>query len=270
MTPEQARDDTPGSFNGCHVAYQPTTAPPTSTCRLGPADGRHTIAIIGDSHAMQWAPALAELANRQGWTVYVYGKSACTISDVPVWSGGLKREYTECARWRSAVIERLTSLGHLDAVVVGRWMDYRGLALDGKGRRIGPEAVSATWQAGFGRTVRALAPVTNRVLVIRDTPRPGQDVPTCLSREASAAACDFPKASGTGLDSTLAAAEKAAAPATVGFVDLTATLCPAEQCPVVAPSGHIMFRDAHHLTSSYARTLAGPLGAAIEAALKTS
>jgi len=270
MTPQEARDDTPGALNGCHVAYQPTTALPTSECRLGPARGRHTVALIGDSHAMQWAPALAELANRQGWTVYVYGKSACTVSDVPVWSSGLKREYTECARWRSAVLERLRSLDHLDAVVVGRWMDYRGLALDGKGRRIAPDEVSATWRAGFARTVQALAPVTSRVLVIRDTPRPGQDVPTCLSREAAASACAFGKDIGTGLDAGLAAAEKAAAPATVGFVDLTSSLCPAEKCPVVAPTGHIMFRDGHHLTKSYSQTLAQPLGKAIEAALKPS
>jgi hypothetical protein len=46
------------------------------------------------------------------------------------------------------------------------------------------------------------------------------------------------------------------------LVDLTDYLCPRELCPPVI-GGTMVWRDSHHLTATYARSLAGPLGQAL-------
>lgn len=268
MTPEQARKDTPGGPDGCYVTYASTTVPPADHCRLGPAKGTKVIALVGDSHADQYEPAMEQLARRRGWTVYVFAKAACTVTDTPIWAGVLKGPYPQCATWRDAVLDRLASVGHLDAVVVGQWHDYRDLAMTGDGKRIARADVAGPWREGARRSFARLDRLTNRIVVLRDSPRPPEDVPTCLSREQDAAACSFPKEGSTGLDQVIATAEKAAAPATVRFADLTDQLCPETRCPVVAPTGQVIYRDRHHLAAHYSATLAEPLGDALEAAIR--
>jgi hypothetical protein len=267
MTPEQARADIPGGPQGCYVTYASTTVPSAEHCRLGPARGSKVIALIGDSHAYQYEPAMELIARRRGWTVYVFTKAACTVTDTPIWASALKGPYPACAAWREAVLQRLTSLGHLDAVVVGQWHDYSGLALTADRERVDAAGVAGPWREGARRSFTRLAAVTDRVVVLRDSPRPPEDVPTCLSREQDAAACSFPKQGSTGLDQVIANAEKAAAPAMVRFADLTAQLCPTARCPVVAPTGQVMYRDSHHLAAHYSATLAESLAQALERAM---
>ena len=268
MTPEQARKDTPGSPDGCYTGYVSSAVPSAEHCRIGPAKGSKVIALIGDSHADQYEPALAQVAKQRGWTVYVFAKAACTVTDTPLWAGYLKGPYPQCAAWRGTVLDRLASLGHLDAVVVGQWHDYQDLTMSADGKRLAPSDVAGPWREGARRSFARLGKVTDRVVVLRDSPRPPEDVPTCLSREKDAAACSFPKAGSTGLDQVIADAEKAAAPAMVRFADLTAQLCPTARCPVVAPTGQVMYRDSHHLAATYSATLAAPLADAIEAAIR--
>jgi peptidoglycan/LPS O-acetylase OafA/YrhL len=267
MTPEQAREDTPGGPEGCYVTYASTAVPSAEHCRLGPARGSKVVALIGDSHADQYEPAMEQVAKRRGWTVYVFAKAACTVTDTPVWAGYLKGPYPQCATWRDAVLQRLAALGHLDAVVVGQWHDYTGLAMTADGKRLDATDVAGPWREGARRSFDRLAKVTDRVVVLRDSPRPPEDVPTCLSREKDAAACAFPKEGSTGLDRVIANAEKAAAPTMVRFADLTDQLCPTARCPVVAPTGQVMYRDRHHLAASYSATLAEPLAEALEEAM---
>ena len=104
-------------------------------------------------------------------------------------------------------------------------------------------------------------------LDVDDSMWPEVDVPECLSRhENDASQCSFPRAGHTYLDEPLAKAEKAAAPEAVRFVDLTRRLCPGDVCQVVE-GDTVMYRDNHHLTTSYSKSLAEPLGDAVEAAI---
>jgi hypothetical protein len=91
---------------------------------------------------------------------------------------------------------------------------------------------------------------------MKDVPRPAGDVPSCLSQHPDdVEECGFDRDQGTGLDTALVKAEKAAAPKRVRFVDLTDVMCPAERCQVVTAEGQIMFRDSHHLTEGYSESL---------------
>jgi peptidoglycan/LPS O-acetylase OafA/YrhL len=264
---EQARQDTPQILKECNNGVQTVKVPPAEDCRLGPVNGKRKVALIGDSHSQHWQPALKRLAEERGWTVYVFMKNSCTVSDVPIWIKQNKAEYTACADWRSQMLDRVGSIEDLDAVVVGRWMDYRSLALNPDGSRTTPETVGAVWKEGSARSFARLASAAPRILVIRDVPRPDVDVPACLSKNGNdASKCDFPRAGHTYLDEPLAKAERAAAPKAVRFVDLTERLCPDDTCPVME-DGKVIYRDNHHLTMSFSETLAEPLRKAIEAAL---
>jgi peptidoglycan/LPS O-acetylase OafA/YrhL len=269
MTPDEAREDVPRTPPGCYLGFDGTEVPPAAACRIGAERGVRTIALIGDSHALHWAPALEKAAQQRNWTVYVFSKGACPVADVAVWAWALKGPYASCAQWRANMLERVSSIRGLDAVVIGRYQDYRDLVLLGGDKRSDARTVAGPWKAASARSFARLSEAAPRIIVLRDTPRPPEDVPTCLSRHLDDSQCGFPRSSGTGLDAVLAAAEKDAAPDAVRFVDLTATICPTATCPVVGPGGQVIFRDRHHLAATYSATLGTPLSDAIEEAIRT-
>ncbi len=253
-TPEEAREsrgDVP-----CYVGYGPTSVPSADECRVGPASGaERTIALIGDSHATAWYPAFRKAAEERGWTLYFFGKSSCPVVDVMVLRAGTSRPYDACVTWRENVLDRLEQIDGLDAVVIGRWMAYRGSTLEPDGSVSTPSTVGAVWREGAERTFDRLSRVTPRVVVMEDVPWPNVDVPACLSEHLQDVdACAFSRSDSSGLDAALVAAEKAA-PSGVRHVDMTDVICPTARCQVVSPTGQIMYRDEHHLTAGYSATL---------------
>jgi hypothetical protein len=254
-------------LKGCYNDFTTTTVPPAEACRLGPEHGTRSVVLIGDSHSQHWMPALARLADERGWTVYTFAKSSCPVVDARVWLSPEKHEYTSCATWRKAMLARLGTM-RVDAVLIGRWMDYRELVLAEDGSRVPAGDVEQPWRNASEAAFARLGATAPRILVIRDTPRPKGVVPACISRhDGDDGACAFDKASRTHLDDVLVRAERAADPERVRFVDLTDRLCPDATCPVVE-DGTLMYRDAHHLTVNYAAELADPFGDAIEAQLR--
>src|SRR5262249_17612785 len=90
-----ARKDTDGiNERGCGLALPGTTPP---RCALGSPAGSMTVALVGDSHAAQWAPALEAIASSRGWTLVPFTKDSCIFLDMRIVSIHLEREYTECA-----------------------------------------------------------------------------------------------------------------------------------------------------------------------------
>lgn len=103
------------------------------------------------------------------------------------------------------------------------------------------------------------------VVVLRDTPLPPFDIPTCLSRHvgdkaASQAACDFDAV--VASNAAAFAAERSAADGLpdISFLDMNDLICPGTRCPA-ADSRWIRYRDENHLTSSFAVSLAPTLQA---------
>ena len=269
-TPREARDNEPRGVAPCYVGYRPTAVPPSGDCRVGPASGApRTFALIGDSHATAWYPAFRKAAEQHGWTLYFFGKSACPVVDVTVRQPGTTSAYDACTTWREHLLDRIEAIEGLDAVVIGRWMAYRGSTLGADGSVSTPSTVGGLWQAGAERTFDRLRRVTNRVVVMEDVPWPGVDVPSCLSENArDVEACSFSRSRSSGLDATLVDAEEAAAPAMVRHLDMTDVICPEKRCQVVSPTGQIIYRDEHHLTAGFSATLWPSLTERLETALR--
>ena len=206
------------------------------------ADGAITVALVGDSHAAQWFPALDVIAQQRGWRILPFTKDSCIFLDMRIVSLHLEREYTECARWRDQVVIALQR-AQPDLVVVAssRWVHP-------------VDPADADPQRQSDAMVRLLRALPGRVAIIADTPLSAVDVPACLSRPDRTAA-DCATARYYALTAHLARDGRAAAALGTTLIDPTQWLCGPDVCPAVI-DWTIVYRDDHHLTATMARRLA--------------
>ena len=260
-SPEQARyvaarEDKPTVSNTrCTVRRTGTRL---ADCAEGPADAPFTVALFGDSHAAQWAPALQKIASERGWRLLYYMKVGCPGIDVTLFAQSLGRDYTECDTWRGAALDEMRAVNP-DLVVMSSFGHYG--VLDAQDWRVGSEAVFAD-----------LAAIAGSVVVIRDSPLPDSDVPACLSRgtwrrklglNVGERSCNFPARNRKSVEVFEAQQEAAREFRNVHLLDLTNVLCPQGVC-VVQTEERILFRDYNHLTASYVRSLSGRLERAFD------
>lgn len=249
-----ARNDVDGlNERGCGLSLASSQPP---LCQLGAADGRVVVALVGDSHAAQWFPALDAIAQQRGWRLLPFTKDSCIFLDMRIVSLNLEREYSECARWREQVVAALQR-AKPDLVVVSssRWV-----------HPVNPADADPERQADA--TVRLLKAIPSRVAIIADTPLSAQDVPACLSRgDRTAEACGTPRS--YALTAHLARDGRVAEALPAVLIDPTEWLCGPERCPAVI-DWTIAYRDDHHLTATMARRLAPLLEPGLLDALASS
>ena len=112
---------------------------------------------------------------------------------------------------------------------------------------------------GFRRAWQALPASVQRIVVIRDTPKARMSTMDCVHRAVSgglrpASACALPRDDSLDTDPAVIAARGLKSPQ-ARVVDLTPVFCNADQCfPVIG--GTLVYKDEHHLTTTFARTLA--------------
>ncbi|GGK89633.1 acyltransferase family protein [Mangrovihabitans endophyticus] len=248
-----AEDRTLPQTDGCHLSFTATV--PSSDCVYGRADAAATVVLFGDSHALQWFPAMREIAVRRGWRLVVLTKSSCSPADVTLDVDRLKRRYTECTAWRTGALRRIRQVAP-NLVVVASSMAYRGVLA---GHPADPDAV---WTDGWRRTMSTLRDAAHRVAWIVDTPFLTQSPVDCLTAHTDhIGRCALPRA--TVLRDppfrSAVAAEARRVGATV--VDPIPWLC-AARCPMVLGNA-LVYRDGNHLSTHLAGLLAPLLGDAL-------
>ncbi len=249
-SPLNARANVPAPFNqGCMVGTEGTKS---DHCVYGDPRGKHTVFLFGDSHALQWFPALQIIARRHRWRLVVLTKGDCTPAEVPILSfraGGGK--FTTCATWRHNSLRRMeTERGGHGTVVVSGLTGYT--ALGRHGQELHGHAGARALQGGYEKTLRRLHGAGLSVLAIRDTPEAPWDVPSCVSEHIhDFRACAFPKPHDQARNFDLRAAHRTGTP----LLSLTHEICRHDLCRAVIGSV-LVYRDDQHLTASYARTLA--------------
>jgi peptidoglycan/LPS O-acetylase OafA/YrhL len=107
-------------FNGCMRDFYQVGQP---ECATGDTASTTTMALVGDSNAMMWAPAFQQLAAQRRWRLEIFGKAGCPLMDLPIASLYLHRKYTECVQWRGQIIARLRA-EHPRLVVLSMWRHY--------------------------------------------------------------------------------------------------------------------------------------------------
>ncbi|HEV8653964.1 MAG TPA: acyltransferase family protein [Candidatus Limnocylindria bacterium] len=242
-----ARDDGDGlNERGCGLSLAGSQPP---LCRLGDPDGQYTVALVGDSHASQWFPALEVIARERGWRVLPLTKDSCIFLDMRITSLHLEREYTECALWRTAVVKALAR-------------EKPDLVLVSSSRWVHPvDPVDADLKRQGAAMARLLTALPGRVAVIADTPLSAYDVPACLSRPTRPPdGCSTSRS--YALTSHLARDKIAAELSRAWLIDPAEWICGSERCPAII-DWTIVYRDDHHLTATYARAVAPLLEASL-------
>jgi hypothetical protein len=262
--PLTARDDLPDLYaRDCQSNY--TEFVPTP-CEFGDPQGKVTVALVGDSRAAQWAPAVQELARTQGWRVLTITKAGCAFGDVQIVKGapGQELPYTSCTQWNAAVMKLLTEPGgrfHPDFVVTSAFSPYLS-SVNGKVQR-GP-ANQAALIAGFRKTWIALNQAGVPVVALRETPYMAKDVAECVSAHRDQLSqCTRLRARALTPAHIMQPAGQGLLKSGTAVIDLTLTgVCPVARCPVVI-GNVLVYRDTHHLTATYSRSLAPFLSKAL-------
>jgi hypothetical protein len=247
----EVKADVPDIYaDKCHVRDNSSMPRP---CEYGEKAGTKLVVLVGDSHAAQWLPALQALAAKRHWRVITETKSSCPLIDVAR-SGDVVGQ--SCTKWNRRVVDDLIAL-RPDLVVTSLFVG-RGRSSDKRQRKALAEGLKRSWSK--------LTAAGIEVVAIRTTPQFPFDVPDCLSKyEPDREKCSLPRKRAIEAEDPITQAAKSAKG--VVMADMTDAICSSERCePVVG--NVLVYRDVHHLTSTYAASLAPFLDRFIEKALK--
>ena len=221
--------------DGCHLNYHESTP---LLCEYGKLDGDKTVLLYGDSHALQWFPALEKLANEKGFKLISLTKSACPSIDVVRESVGAFK-MSNCATWRANAIARITA-AKPDLVILS---SFEHFVPQGD-----PRNVEQWWADGSLRTYETLKSLVPGIIYLIDTPLPERNIPDCLA-SMSADKCLADKTLGL--------------PQVANFeiVDPSKWLCE-NNCPGIV-RGNVAYRDASHISVATSLELSDSLWQAL-------
>ncbi|MGV9662193.1 acyltransferase family protein [Nocardia niigatensis] len=217
-----------------------------TTCAYGDRDAHRTLAVVGNSHAEHWIPALQILGEQYRFRVVVYLKMGCplTVAEEPMYKG---QHNPDCRDWSAEVIDRL-------GVERPDYVFTTATRPSDNGGDETPQDYLDVWSALSDRGLQLIG--------IRDTPwlrRNGirYRAIDCLAGGGDRLSCGLPRSE--ALNAENPAAAPAAAFPNMHLIDPNDAVCEPDVCPVV--EGNILiYHDEHHLTASYARSLAPELG----------
>jgi len=236
----EAKNDVPAVYaQSCHLEVPQTTL---HECEFGKSSDP-TALLIGDSHAAQWFSALERYAKENGIRLVAMTKSSCPFADLTVELTGKQRPYTECATWNSELRDYIE---HERPIAI--FTSTLGVYVDAEN----PQSASAL-EEGLHRSWEWADSLGIPVYAIADSPYMSSNVPECLAQHMSdpmtcSVARDeaYPYA---GLE-----ARAASGLTDVTVVDVNDRICPETRCRPIIGSV-LVYRDQHHLSDTYVRTL---------------
>ena len=231
------------ALEGCLIRWLGVDSGP---CVYGSPTSHTTVVLFGDSHALQWFPALDRAAKAHRWRLESLTKTTCPPVELSFFSPVLGRPYRECDQWRATMLARIRA-------------ERPALVVLGAARHYGDvyhfQVYGRPWISGLAKTVRQVRATGAQIIVLGPTPKPRVDVPDCLSRHLrNAVACTTPRAVAVNT-SGLRAERRAVLAAGGAYLDVTPWLCTTSTCAVEV--GNLLaYRDDNHLTTTYTSWLA--------------
>ncbi|SNT21773.1 acyltransferase family protein [Rhodococcoides kyotonense] len=232
------------TIEGCIADFETRDA---VSCEYGDVDAPRTIALAGSSHAEHWITALDLLGREHGFRVVTYLKMGCplTLGTMPMLGD---TEYPDCLDWSETVLDRLEQ----------SQPDYV-FTTSTRPRDDGPGDYTPDW---YLQVWAELSSYGIPVLAMRDNPwleHGGVQYRAidCLADGGSATSCGMPRENALSpIDPALAASFRFPR---VLPLDMSDALCDDDVCRVIA-GNVLIYRDEHHLTTTYMRTLTTELG----------
>ena len=230
-----------------------------------------TVALVGDSHAQQWEPALTRLAERHDLTVVRATRGGCAANDTLVDRDedirGVTGSGEECAAWRHRVLPDLVQRYDPDIIFVATRSHVAGILVGG--REITPftREHRRAWSEAWDWTLRTLGAGGARIVVSEILPTLPQRVPACLAAAGRPTrSCDFPVKADNDVKPYNAIVRRLADRAPrIGIFDPTPIACPRGVCHALA-GDVIVHRDDSHLSATFVRARAAQFVAALKRA----
>lgn len=233
------------TLEGCIADFDTRDA---ISCTYGDLDASRTIALVGSSHAEHWITGLDALGREHGFKVVTFLKMGCPLSleTMPMLGAN---EYPDCLDWTSTVLDDLSE-SRPDFVFTTAT----------RPREDAPGDYTPAWYISVWER---LAADGLRTLGIRDTPWLAYRAIDCLADGGTATSCGIPREEALDpVNPALAASFQLPGFSALDLSDAVCddTVCRAEQGNV------LIYRDEHHLTATYVRTLTTELGRQIGSA----
>ncbi len=252
-SPAQAPQDVSTAYaDGCLVD-KPFAH--VKTCVYGdPKTAKYNIALVGNSHAVEWLPALQKIAKAGEMAITTFVASGCpptrahVLFDTQLSSDG-------CRTWGESVV-RLTSSRKFDLVVTS---DASNSGVE----NVKPADKFQPQVDGYAGTLQQWADAGQKVLVIHDTPIPGFDIPSCVAQHLDKlSACSGPRSTWVLPDPLVAAANKVNSP-NIRTIDLNNHFCSSTTCFGVI-GGVLVYFDFMHAGATFVGTAAPYLAPEID------
>ena len=229
--------------NDCHASFSATRP---KDCVFGDATSTTVIGLYGDSHAAEWFPVLERIAIRNKWKLITYTKRGCPPFEISVYNKVLGKVYNECGPWRANALKKMKADG-VQVVFVGVFERL----LDSVTRI---PIWQKPWREAMQKSMDGLRAAGMTPVLIEDTPYPGQDVPTCVSRNVtSVTGCNVTV--GSAFRPDIAQVRDDMANAGSPVVRTHQWFCTDTLCPVVV-GNLLVYRDDNHMTVAYANFIA--------------
>ena len=261
-SPLQAANDQSDAYRGgvkksenC-FAYVPSFK--VKTCTFGDPHAATNVALVGNSHAGQWLPAVQGVAKTAHFKITTFLASQCAFSEIAQ-NFDTAAHSQACLRWVKNVEKRLAAK-HFDLVIMTNRVSVG--AFGHSYRQSLPY-----YQRGYEAVLRKLATDHLEVLDIRDTPFPRQSIPDCLAAHSDDySQCDGTQSAWLPPDPSAQALKAVGAPHQQ-YVEMTRWLCPHQHCLAVIGDVPVYF-DGSHMTATFNATLAPYLAPYVTRLLK--
>jgi peptidoglycan/LPS O-acetylase OafA/YrhL len=218
-------------------------------CEFGRRDGRRTVALFGDSHAMHFFPAVERVAEERGWRLLAFNKAGCPPYDLLVYNPEVDREFHECREWHANVLERLDA--ERPSIVFTAGAIWHKVVRDGEVVRRHRENTAAL-EPAYVRMLERLTELSPRVVALKDLPKAPHDMTDCVSEnldDLERCAFDRDQANPDHFEVRAARAVEG-----VELIDLTPALCSQGRCFGVLENT-LVYRDDDHMTATFSATL---------------
>jgi hypothetical protein len=250
-----------GSDNAAAWGYWKITHGCTTTteCVYGDRTSTQTVAMLGDSHAAMWLPAIDWVGRHLGFRVVLLWRPACPAADVSVWDPSLHAIDAGCNAFRKASIAAIEKLAPTLVLTANRTANVLG-----EGSRFIP---SATWRAGLERTLATFLADKLKVAVIGDVTPLTNPIPACLAVHPTGVQdCSSPNPN-PAKNTQRKAEEAAAKDEGVPYVNPEPWLCTNVCSPIVGK--YAAYYDWQHVSATYSAYLALEWEAVLKALLAT-
>lgn len=238
--------DTPASGfeqfrpGGCSDGNPGTTA---EQCTFGDTSGSVTIAVVGDSHAEQWLPALDAIGTRNGYRIVSWTMGGCPLAGAEPRAIGGPEVARQCDDFRASLPTRLESLSP-DLIIAGM-SNGPGIQTEH------PEA----WASRSLQQFRTLADTGAPVVPLIDNHFAKSPPAECLAaNKKSARTCAYDPTWNKDVNTFRDVTKRVWTNSGLSVIDSAEFLC-TDACPAIVGNVQV-WRDTHHITHDYSKLVA--------------